>query len=79
MIPLDRGRDVRSFDEMINIDLGGVDIDDPTINVRGHCALAIATATPGKFTTAPKHNRPNQLRSIPACNRRTSKNNELAI
>ena len=48
-IPLDRGKGVRSFDEMDNYDLGGVDVDDPTTNVRGRCALAIATPTPGGY------------------------------
>ena len=36
----------RSFDEMVEIDYGGDDFHDPTINVRRRCALAIAKPTP---------------------------------
>ena len=46
MIPLDRGKGVPSFDEMVAIVLEEVDFDDPTTNVRGHRALAIAKPTP---------------------------------
>ena len=35
MIPLDRGKGVPSFDEMMDIALVAVDFDDPTTNVRG--------------------------------------------
>ena len=42
----DRGGVSRSFDEMITIDLVEVDFDDPTTNVRGRRALAIAKPTP---------------------------------
>ncbi len=35
-----------SFDEMVAIVYGGVDFDDPTTNVRGRRALAIAQPTP---------------------------------
>ena len=43
---LDRGKGVPSFDEMMNIALMEVDFDDPTTNVRGRRALAIAKPTP---------------------------------
>ena len=43
---LDRGKGVLSFDEMVPIVLEEVDFDDPTTNVRGRRALAIATPTP---------------------------------
>ena len=42
----DRGKGVLSFDEMMDIALVAVDIDDPTTNVRGRPALAIAKPTP---------------------------------
>ena len=42
----DRGRGVPSFDEMVDIALVEVDFDDPTTNVRGRRALAIAKPTP---------------------------------
>ena len=42
----DRGKGVPSFDEMMNIALVEVDFDDPTTNVRGRRALAIAKPTP---------------------------------
>ena len=42
----DRGKGVPSFDEMMNIALMEVDFDDPTTNVRGRRALAIAKPTP---------------------------------
>ena len=41
----DRGKGVPSFDEMVDFALVEVDFDDPTTNVRGPCALAIAKAT----------------------------------
>ena len=52
MIPMiactvcDRGQGVPSFDEMMDIALVAVDFDDPTTNVRGRRALAIAKPTP---------------------------------
>ena len=46
LIPLDRGKGVPSFDEMMDIALVEVDFDDPTTNVRGRRALAIAKPTP---------------------------------
>ena len=46
MIPLDRGKGVPSFDEMMDIALVEVDFDNPTTNVRGSRALAIAKPTP---------------------------------
>ena len=42
----DRGKGVPSFDEMVAIILVEVDFDDPTTNVRGRRALAIAKPTP---------------------------------
>ena len=42
MIPLDRGKGVPSFDEMVAIILEEAGFDNPTMNVRGHRALAIA-------------------------------------
>ena len=45
LIPLDRGQGVPSFDEMMDIALVEVDSDDPTTNVRGRRALAIAKPT----------------------------------
>ena len=42
----DRGKGVPSFDEMVAIVLEEVDFDDPTTNVRGRRALAIAKPTP---------------------------------
>ena len=42
----DRGKGVPSFDEMMDIALVAVDFDDPTKNVRGRRALAIAKPTP---------------------------------
>ena len=46
LIPLDRGKGVPSFNEMVAIVLVEVDFDDPTTNVRGRHALAIAKLTP---------------------------------
>ena len=46
LIPLDRGKGVPSCDEMMDIALVEVDFDDPTTNVRGRRALAIAKPTP---------------------------------
>ena len=46
LIPLDRGKGVPSFHEMVAIVLEEVDFDDPTMNVRGRRALAIAKPTP---------------------------------
>ena len=43
---IDRGKGVPSFDEMMDIALVEVDFDDPTTNVRGRRALAIAKPTP---------------------------------
>ena len=40
----DRGKGVPSFDEMMDIALVEVDFDDPTTNVLGRRALAIAGA-----------------------------------
>ena len=45
-IPLDKGKGVPCFDEMVIIIFGGVDFDDLTTNVRGRRALAIAKPTP---------------------------------
>ena len=45
----DRGKGVPSFDEMVAIVFGGVDFDDPTTNMRGRRALAIAKPTPGGY------------------------------
>ena len=42
----DRGGGVPSFDEMVDFALVEVDFDDPTTNVRGRRALAIAKPTP---------------------------------
>ena len=42
----DRGKGVPSFDEIMDIALVAVDFDDPTTNVRGRRALAIAKPTP---------------------------------
>ena len=42
----DRGKGVPSFDEMEDFALVEVDFDDPTTNVRGRRALAIAKPTP---------------------------------
>ena len=42
----DRDKGVPSFDEMMDIALVAVDFDDPTMNVRGRRALAIAKPTP---------------------------------
>ena len=46
LIPLDRGKGVPSFDEVVAIILEEVDFDDPTTNVRGRRALAIAKPAP---------------------------------
>ena len=45
-ITYDRGKGVPSFGEMMDIALVEVDFDDPTTNVRGRRALAIAKPTP---------------------------------
>ena len=45
----DRGKGIPSFDEMVAIILEEVDFDDPTTNVRGRRALAIAKPTPRGF------------------------------
>ena len=42
----DRGGGVPSFDEMMDFALVEVDFDNPTTNVRGRRALAIAKPTP---------------------------------
>ena len=42
---VNRGKGVPSFDEMVAIILDEVDFDDPTTNVRGSRALAIAKPT----------------------------------
>ena len=44
--PIDRGKGVLSFDEMVDFALVEVDFDDPTTNVQGRRALAIAKPTP---------------------------------
>ena len=49
LIPLDRGKGVPSFDEMVAIVLEEVDFDDTTTNVRGRRALAIAKPTPRDY------------------------------
>ncbi len=49
MIPLDRGKGVPSFDEIVAIVLEEVDFDDPTMKVRGCRALAIAKPTPSGY------------------------------
>ena len=46
MIPLDRGKGVPSFDEIVAVVLEEVNFDDPITNVRGRRALAIAKPTP---------------------------------
>ena len=46
LIPLDRGKGLPSFVEMVDFALVEVDFDDPTTNVRGRRALAIAKPTP---------------------------------
>ena len=46
IISIDRGKGVPSFDEMVDFALVEVDFDDPTTNVRGRRALAIAKPTP---------------------------------
>ena len=43
---IDRGKGVPSIYEMMDIVLVEVDFDDPTMNVRGRRALAIAKPTP---------------------------------
>ena len=53
LIPLDRGKGVPSFDEMMYIALVEVDFDDPTTNVRGRHALAIAKPTSKGLLTMP--------------------------
>ena len=45
-IDIDRGKGVPSFDDMVAIVLEEVNFDDPTTNVRGRRALAIAKPTP---------------------------------
>ena len=45
----DRGKGVPSFDEMMDIALVAVDFDDPTTNMRGRRALAIAKPTPRDY------------------------------
>ena len=45
LIPLDRGKDVPYFDEMVDIVFGGVDFDDPTTNMRRCHALTITKPT----------------------------------
>ena len=42
----DRGKGFPSFDEMVAMVLEEVDLDDPTTNVCGRRALAIAKPTP---------------------------------
>ena len=42
----DRGKGVPSFDEKVDFALVEVDFDDPTTNVQGRRALAIAKPTP---------------------------------
>ena len=46
LLVFDRGKGVPSFDEMMDIALVEVDFHDPTTNVRGRRALAIAKPTP---------------------------------
>ena len=45
-VAADRGKGVPSFNETEAIVLEDVDFDDPTTNVRGRRALAIAKPTP---------------------------------
>ena len=54
----DRGKGVPSFDEMVAIVLEEVDFDDPTTNVRGRRALAIANNSERLLTT-PEHDQPD--------------------
>ena len=55
----DRGKGVPSFDEMMDIALLEVDFDDPTTNVRGRRALAIAKPTSEGLLTMPEHDQPD--------------------
>ena len=69
----DRGKGVPSFDEMVAIVLEEVDFDDPTTNVRGRRALAIAKPTSKGLLTTPEHDQPDHEGLFPAGKRRTSK------
>ena len=70
----DRGKGVPSFAEMMEIALVEVDFDDPTTNVRGRRALAIAKPTCEGLLTTPEHDQPDHEGLFPASKRRTSKN-----
>ena len=50
-----------------------VDFDDPTTNVRGRRALAIAKLTSEGLLTTPEHDQPDHEGLFPASKRRTSK------
>ena len=50
-----------------------VDFDDPTTNVRGRRALAIAKPTSEGLLTTPEHDQPDHEGLFPASKRRTSK------
>ena len=57
---------VPSFDEMMDIALVEVDFDDPTTNVRGRRALAIAKPNSERLLTTPEHDQPNHGGIFPA-------------
>ena len=58
---------------MMVIALVEVDFDDPTTNVRGRRALAIAKPTSEGLLTTPEHDQPDHDGLFPARKRRTSK------
>ena len=58
---------------MMDIALLEVDFDDPTTNVRGRRALAIAKPTSEGLLTMPEHDQPDHEGLFPASKRRTSK------
>ena len=58
---------------MVAIVLEEVDFDDPTKNMRGRCALAIAKTNSERLLTMPEHDQPDHEGLFPAGKRRTSK------
>ena len=58
---------------MMDFALVEVDFDDPTTNVRGRRALAIAKPTFEGLLTMPEHDEPDHKGLFPASKQRTSK------
>ena len=75
----DRGKGVPSFDEMVDFALVEVDFDDPTTNVRGRRALAIAKPTSEGLLTTPEHDQPDHKGLFSCEQTKNKQETEIAI